>query len=228
MKSKQEIYEGILNQFVDPESYRAIFNTIFRTSNKNVATNGVVIITAPLYNAELPNYEENIKNVNFDKQFNIPIKIEKLKEVLNKIKTVDSYDTIETIEDCPACDGASEVNYEFHYGKTYTIIKDCPVCDGCGEITKKVKNTIPNGKKEYKKNSIVKILGLYVSPEYIQKLVEIAEELQQIEIKLVNITYSTILFTVEQLEIMMMTIKLNGVPADYSNLIYNLEVENEK
>ena len=225
MKSKQEIYEGILTQFVDPESYRPIFKGIFRTNSRNFATNGYVIITAPLFNTELPNFEESLEGVSFDKKFNIPIKIERLKEVLSKIETVDSYDTIKTRGDCPACDGQGEVNYEFHYGRTYTIIKDCPVCDGYGEITKEAKNTIPNGKKKYEKNSIVKILNLYISPEYIQKLVEIAEELQQTEIKLVNIISSTILFTVEQLEIMMMAKELNGVPADYSNLIYNLEVE---
>lgn len=121
------------------------------------------------YESETDTYFPNIIPVESD---DITITADNLRKLIAEAPLVN--ETIDNTQECEACDGDGEVEWEFFSGHTYYMDDDCPVCQGKGEIG----GDIPTGRMIPDPEFRIKLDKTYFSALLINKLIrsmEIAE-----------------------------------------------------
>jgi len=228
-KSIVDTYKEILDMYVSKDvDYNDWMKNPFIFNNKVLATEGHFLVAVPYFNNEYKNCTKDISGVYpINYNCNLIINTKNLKSILEQIPMVDSYD--EESEECQACDGYGEVDYEYfeiHYGRKYhnTIEGECPVCKGTGEYI--LKEKILNGKKDYSTEYSIKIENSYFSAIAINLLVKTAELLNSdiIKLKYHNNTLSKNLFLIDDVEVLLMPVDIENPQKTYSKVI-NLNVD---
>lgn len=206
-----DVYEEILQLFVSKEDFREWMKTPFLVGNKAVATDAHFLVAVPEWNG---NYEQSNKAasaypmfVDFRKEYSI----EQFKDAIAQVPLVDGFDEEIKVDECDECNGEGEVEFEYYAnGKYYYHDADCPVCEGEGqtEVTKQ----IPNGTKVPDSTKQIRIrLGCF-SIEAVQRLIKVAELLNEKTVTLVNQkgNNSAAMFHVGQCEVLLMPLMNHG------------------
>ncbi len=187
MKTNLEILESFCDESSNPVWMTAPFVVVDRA----FGTDAKIIASIPLDKVEGSERLQRIdpkringvahSKVNMDMQ----ISVAELQKVIDNAPMVDSYDIIEHDDiNCIECNGSGEVEWEY---ENHTKSSDCPICDGGGSVEvndEKVKN----GEVELCKKSTIKIANSFYYTTMVNRLLELAEELEVDKITLVHQT----------------------------------------
>jgi len=208
-----DIYNKTLLSFCDKDNtYSKWMNSPFILGDNRVyATDGKILgyIETVFIRDQYPTLdgtlESSIKDVipkTLNKNIKYPLKnlIDKLKE----IELVDDFDIEEEEVECAECNGEGSVEWEYN---DYQKFDTCPKCEG--RCINYVEKKEPNGKKIYKTEKSVQIYNSMFNPNYIQKLINVAESLKENKIRLLyqQEENSASLFRIKELIIVLMPVR---------------------
>lgn len=171
-----EQYNSILRRFCEKDNeYQNWLSEPFKAINRAMASNGLMLVSLPLIDNTLPDFEEKVKNIiPTERNLDFSFSVDELKDAIKKFPLGDIF------QDCDACDGYREVVYEFSHGrKTYEQELECPECKGEG-LSK-----TPTGEKEFKENFLLKIGESFFRPHEISELIWLCDTLCETHINLV-------------------------------------------
>ena len=204
-----DVYEEILHLFTSKEDFREWMKKPFLGGNKAVATDAHFLVAVPEWKG---NYEQCNKAASaypMPTDFTKEYSIEQFKDAIAQVPLVDGFDEETKVDECDECNGEGEFEY-YANGKYYYHDADCPVCEGQGqtEVTKQ----IPNGRKVPDSTKQIRIcLGCF-SIEAVQRLIKVAELLNENTVTLVNqkSNNSAAMFHVGQCEVLLMPLMNHG------------------
>ncbi|WPU91838.1 hypothetical protein SNE25_21200 [Mucilaginibacter sabulilitoris] len=172
----------LLQLFVsDPDAWQDWSKTPFRIIDKVYATDRHVLVIIP---AELAPEVEDLKDYKPENVLKVipelgpVIKTITAKDILTALKSVP---TIREDQECKACKGDGEVEWEFiHDGERYREDFECPLSDGEGSFPDEDGKMIPDPDK------CITIGMASFAPKYIKKLYQLCQFFDLAEIDLIS------------------------------------------
>lgn len=188
-----ERYRAALNLFLGNDELRPAMHSPFIQEQYVFATDGAIILQfekSKLLTIDFTSHEkapnalaiiptEDNMTVVFETQL-LRDKIAESRDAVNKRYT-------KSLETCPDCSGRGEVDYKFndYLHNTHEIESDCPTCEGGGRI-EMIVDLSNNGKLVEEIYENLSWHDTLFATDYIDKIVQVAELLEEKTIKLVH------------------------------------------
>lgn len=187
-------YDEILKYFVSDNEHRLNIQKPCKRGNYVMATNGYIGIRIPSHKVE-GKYDENKEFPDLDKlidaveKYELPklISIDQIHTVLSNLKMVEIF------KECAVCKGDGEIECS-ECGYAYT----CLDCGGTGDSNRKIGY-------DYDENYGIKIAVNVLNPRHVNLLLKVAM-VNNSEVRLVSNEHKKILFTVDDIAIIMISV----------------------
>lgn len=206
------VYNEILNLFIDKGHCNDFRNEVFLIGDKVFATDSVALIAMSKDNINTDGVFCPQKNVlgsiyPMKKEFEQVIPFSQLSEMMKLVPIIDEVIEKDETTKCNECDGSGEVTYLYvsKSGKEYTSEYECPVCNGYGVVGETIKTL--TGRKMTDPHKTCNIKGSVFYIKQISRLYEVMKLLGNKDLILCSATpYKAHLFSIEDVEIIVMPI----------------------